>query len=232
MIDAGAAHVNALEPIPMRYPDDPRPTSITSRLLARLPEGVRLQLRDSFDRLKKIRSLDDAGQFVTEEVQYLLGVVAPSFARYPLPVGPRSGRLLVAAAAGGAALVEEFEAVATLFTAGAASPGAPAVLATDFAALVVEAYVAASVRVRDLEKAGLPVFPEEVARDLAQAMTGSGGGGQRDITKAVAGRIARRVLRRWAAGAAPIAGIVYDGWDAQKTVAAIARLPLPPPDGG
>ncbi|HMC43457.1 MAG TPA: hypothetical protein VKI20_10650, partial [Acidimicrobiales bacterium] len=126
MIDAGAAHVNALEPIPMRYPDDPRPTSITSRLLARLPEGVRLQLRDSFDRLKKIRSLDDAGQFVTEEVQYLLGVVAPSFARYPLPVGPRSGRLLVAAAAGGAALVEEFEAVATLFTAGAASPGAPA----------------------------------------------------------------------------------------------------------
>jgi len=73
--------------------------------MGRLPEGVRLQLRDSFDRVTKIRSLDQARRFVTEEVERLLAVVAPSFARYPLPVGPASGRLLVAAAAGGAALV-------------------------------------------------------------------------------------------------------------------------------
>jgi hypothetical protein len=200
--------------------------------MGRLPEGVRLQLRDSFDRVTKIRSLDQARRFVTEEVERLLAVVAPSFARYPLPVGPASGRLLVAAAAGGAALVEEFEAVATLFTAGATAPGAPVVLAADFAALVVEAYVAASVRVHHLERAGLPVEPDEVARDVAQAMAGSAGGGQGEITRAVSARIAKRVLRRWAAGAAPIAGIAYDGWDAQKTVAAIARMPLPGPDAG
>lgn len=206
--------------------------SVARRTMARLPEAVRAEVQGSISRLTKIRSLDEASTFLSDEVERLLRVVAPTFARYPLPVNRTTGRLAVGLVAGGAALAEEFEEVATLVTAGAAAPAVPFVLAADFAALVFEAYVAASVRVHDLERAGLAVVPDEVARDLAQAMTGSSDGGQREITKAVVAAIAKRLLRRWAAGAAPLAGIAYDGWDAQRTVAAIAQLPLPSPDGG
>jgi hypothetical protein len=192
-----------------------------------LPDSARAQLRGAVQRLAKVRTLDDASKFVTAEVTQLLTVIAPVFARYPLPLGRRSGRAVVALAAGGAAMTEELETVAAIVSVGAAAPGASAVLAADFAALIVEVYVAASVRVNQLRRAGIEVVPEDVARDLAAVMTGASDGPGRDVTTDVASQIAKRVLRRWAVGAAPMAGIAYDGWDAQRTVAAISRLPLP-----
>jgi hypothetical protein len=198
-----------------------------AKLTAQLPESARLQLREALGRLARVRSVDDASAFVTAEVTQLLTVIVPVFARYPLPLGRRSGRTVVALAAGGAAMTEELEAVAAIVSMGAAAPGASAVLAVDFTALVVEVYVAASVRVNQLRRAGLEVVPEDVARDLANVMTGATDTSGREATTDLAGRIAKRVLRRWAVGAAPIAGIAYDGWDAQRTVAAMSRLPLP-----
>jgi hypothetical protein len=206
-----------VEGVPDRY----------ATLTAQLPESARLHLREAVRRLARVRSVEDANAFVTAEVTQLLTVIAPVFARYPLPLGRRSGRTVVALAAGGAAMTEELEAVAAIVSMGAAAPAASAVLAVDFAALVVEVYVAASVRVNQLRRAGLDVVPDDVARDLANVMTGATDTSRREATTDLAGRIAKRVLRRWAVGAAPMAGIAYDGWDAQRTVAAISRLPLP-----
>jgi len=203
--------------------------------LDRLPEPVRLEVQDATSRLKKVRSVEEASALVSYEIERLLTVVVPMFAKRPLRVGPKSGRVVVGLTAAGAALLEEFEAIASVVSFGAAAPGAPVVLAADFAALVMEAYVATSVRMHMLKRAGLPVIPEEIAKDLAKAMSGNSGSATRDITREVANGIAKRVLKRWAAGVTPIAGIAYDGWDAQKTVAAIAGMPLPgdpPPPRG
>ena len=196
--------------------------------IGRLPEPIRAEVRDAARRLTKVRSLDEASALLTHEIERLLTVIAPVFVRYPLRVGPRTGRLVVGLSAGGAALLEEVEAVATFVSAGAAAPAAPVLLAADFVALVVEAYVAASVRVNAIERAGIPVVPEQIASDLARAMSGTEAGPTRDVTQQIVSGIAKRVLKRWAVGVTPLAGIAYDGWDAQKTVAAIARMPLPP----
>ena len=176
----------------------------------------------------KVRSLDEASSLVTYEVERLLTVVAPTFVRYPLRVGPTSGRLLVGLTAGGAALLEEFEADASVASFGAAAPGTPLVLAADLPALVIETRRwQASVRIRRAPTGGIAGDPR------------GGGQGPRSGDDRMVGRseprhhprggerIAKRLIKRWAAGVTPIAGIAYDGWDAQKTVAAIARMPLP-----
>jgi hypothetical protein len=171
--------------------------------------------------------VEDAEELITHEVERLLTVVAPMFVNYPMPVNPTTARLVVGVSAGGAALLEEIDAIAAVVSAGATVPSAPILLAADFAALVMEAYVAASVRVRQLDRLGRPVVGEEVARDLAQALTGAGPSSGREATQDMAAGIAKRLIKRWVVGVTPFAGIAYDGWDAQKTVTAILRMPLP-----
>jgi hypothetical protein len=95
-------------------------------------------------------------------------------------------------------------------------------------AVAVEAYVAASLRVHDLRSAGLQVSADDVAADVARAMAGDRGMGRR-ITKRMVRSIVRRLVKREVAGLAPLVGVAYGGWDAQRTIAALGRMPLPAP---
>jgi hypothetical protein len=40
------------------------------------------------------------------------------------------------------------------------------------------------------------------------------------------GRTVSRIGRRWAAGLVPVIGVVYDGWDARRSIDRVLRLPL------
>lgn len=96
-------------------------------------------------------------------------------------------------------------------------------LAADFAALVLEVYAAASVRTRALRAAGVVPDADQIAEELAGAMTGVSG--REAITEELLKKLTGRVVRRWGIGFAPAVGAVYAGWDAEKTVALMAGLP-------
>jgi hypothetical protein len=195
-------------------------------LYERLPPEAAAEVRASLLRLRKARTPRQAVAALEYEVQHLFEAVAPTLAEHPLPVAtPRRAFAIVALGAGSAATLEELEAIALLVPGMqvAAAPSITVVAAASFAALVLEAYVAGSLRVHMLEAAGMPVDPALVTRDVLRAMTG------RDdvrITKVAAKALTRRMLRRWARGIVPIVGISYASWDARKTVKEIARMPF------
>ncbi|MGH9064866.1 MAG: hypothetical protein ACRDZQ_05590 [Acidimicrobiales bacterium] len=197
---------------------------------SRLPPAAREWLEAGVRQAAGVRGKEQALAFVLDRVEELLRVVVPTFVQHPLPVSPLGGRWVVGAAAAGAATVEEWEAVATFVSGGAAAPVTlPAVLAANLGAFVLEVYVATSVRARMLSEAGRPVDPARVAADVAAAVTGLSGRGD---TRALAERVARHLLGRWFAGAVPVAGIAVDAHAAQATVRRIAELPLAGADDG
>jgi hypothetical protein len=104
----------------------------------------------------------------------------------------------------------------------AAAPTLPLVIAASFSALVAEAYIALSLRVHQLESAGVPVEPSSVVRDTLRAMTGRE---DASLSKAAMQSLTRRMLRRWSRGVVPFVGVGYSAWDARKTIRAITRLP-------
>jgi hypothetical protein len=162
------------------------------------------------------------------EIESVFETIAPALIEYPLPVRTqRSALATVTVSAGAAAALDEIELLSMLLpgTTLIAVPSLPLVLAASFLSLVVEAYVAASLRVHMLRDAGLEVDPHEVTHDVVRAMTG------RDdvtFTKTTAKSLSRRMLRRFGRGVVPFVGIAYSSWDARKTIRAIARMPLPP----
>jgi hypothetical protein len=192
----------------------------------RIPPEAAAEIRDALMRLRKARSPRQAVAALEEEVERLFGTIAPKLVEHPLPIGTSArATATVAIVAGAAATVEEVEALALLIPGVniAASPGIAAVAAASFTSLVIEAYVAGSLRVNMLRAAGITPEPNEIARDVLRAMTG------RDdvrLTKIAAQGVTRRVLRRWARGVVPFVGIGYAGWDARKTIRAITRMPL------
>ncbi|GAC1367412.1 MAG: hypothetical protein NVSMB32_12400 [Actinomycetota bacterium] len=198
------------------------------RTLRLLPRGARGELLGSLARLRKVRSLSDALAVLEAEVDHVLRVVTPLFVRHPFPIrNVSSARILVGAAGAGAAAVEQLDELAAALSFGSALPAAvPAAMVVGLLALAVEAYVAASLRAHMLRRAGLPVVPDDVAADVARAMSGERGGG-RAITKRMVRSIVRRLVKREVAGLAPVVGMAYGGWDAQRTIAAIGRMPLP-----
>jgi hypothetical protein len=101
-------------------------------------------------------------------------------------------------------------------------------MALGLLAATLEAYIAASLRAYNLRSAGLPVVAGDVAADVARAMAGDRGTG-RTITKRMVRSIVRRLVKREVAGLAPLVGVAYGGWDAQRTIAAIGQMPLPAP---
>jgi hypothetical protein len=195
-----------------------------------LPKAARGELLGSINRLRKVRSLGDALAVLETEVEHLLRVVTPVFVAHPFPVRKTSSaRLLVAAAGMGAAAAEEVDELAAALSLGSTLPAAvPAAMALGLLAVAIEAYVAASLRAHNLRSAGLPVSADDVAADVARAMAGDRGTG-RTITKRMVRSIVRRFVKREVAGLAPVVGIAYGGWDAQRTIAAIGRMPLPAP---
>lgn len=210
----------------------------TTDALQSLPREALPEIGKSLYALRKIRTPAQATEVVETETERLLTIVTPLLVAHPLPVQrDTSARAILATAAGLAAAGEEAEALAALVSAGATVPVTlPVVIGANLVALSVEIYVAASLRVHDLEAAGLEADPRQVAADVIAAMTGSSTGSTRPgvarhVTRAMVKKVAARLLARWGAGLVPVAGVAYSGWDAQRTVAAVRALPLPSGDG-
>jgi hypothetical protein len=204
----------------------------TLAALASVPPEARKELRGSLWRLRKVRTPHQAAVAFEAEIATLLHVVTPMLVERPLPVH-RTGtaRVVVAGGAALAATGEQLEAVVALFSEGAAVPATlPIALAAVFLSLALELYVATSLRVHDLETAGAVVDPQAVAAEVAWAMAGAAGRpGRTVLSRKLVARLSSRFLWRWGRGLIPLAGAVYSGWDAQRTVAAIADLGVPRP---
>lgn len=203
----------------------------TRETLASLPEPAKVELKAAVGELYKVRSAREIPGVLETQVEHLLRVVTPILVQHPLPAARSvaKARLIVAGAAGAAATMETLSAMATVGTAGAASPSIAASAGGLLAAFVVELYTAVSVRVWHLRDAGRHVDPHEVARDVAAVLAGTRGGPLDAVGQRIARRVVTRLAARWGSGVAPVAGAAYSGWDAQRTIAAIRRLPLPPP---
>jgi hypothetical protein len=204
--------------------------------LRSLPREAIPEVGKSLYALRKIRTPAQANAVVETEIERLLTVVTPLLVAHPLPVQrDASARAILATAGGLAAASEEAETLAALMSAGATIPATlPVVIGAYFVALSIEIYVAASLRIHDLEAAGVHVDPNRVAGDVITAMTGStSASGSRRVTRrvthAMVKTVAARLFARWGAGFVPVAGVAYSGWDAQRTVAAVRALPLPLP---
>lgn len=216
-----------------------RGRSGTQRLRGAAADGVALfpaaavpEIAKSVNNLRRVRTPRQAVDTFETETERLFTVVAPILVEHPLPVRrTSSARGIVAAAGGLAAAGEEIEELAGLVSAGATVPPTlPVMIGANLVALVVEMYVAASLRVHDLRDAGFEPEANEVARDVIFAMTGKEIGQNamtHHATKQMIKSIVTRVLSRWGAAFVPFVGIAYSGWDAQRTVGAVRALPLP-----
>jgi hypothetical protein len=197
-----------------------------------LPPETLPELARSVRNLRKVRTPRQAVAVFETETERLLTVVTPMLVRHPLPVrSTATAKAIVATAGGLAAAGEEIEELAALVSSGVTVPPTlPIMLTANLLALVVEVYVAASLRVHDVVAAGVEPDPHDVARDVIIAMTGRAqgeSGVRRYVTKQMVKSIVARVLSRWGASLVPFVGIAYSGWDAQRTVEAIRAIPLP-----
>lgn len=193
-----------------------------------LPETARRELRESLRRASRVRTPAAALRFFEDELDRLVRVTMPLAVRHPLPLAKSTtvARGLAGAGAGGAALLEELAAAATVASGGAGgAAGVPTVAAAVLASSVLEIYLAASVRVHAIRRAGLTPEPDAVAADVLAALGGNRG--SRDVMKALVRRYLPRLGARVGIGAAPVLGAAYSGFDAQRTVNAVARLPVP-----
>ena len=214
-----------------------RVRAATANALKALPREALPEVGKSLYALRKIRTPAQANAIVETEIERLLTVVTPLLVAYPLPVQrDASARAILATAGGLAAASEEVETLAALVSAGTTIPATlPVVIGAYLVALSVEIYVAGSLRVHDLEAAGIDPDPQQVAGDVIVAMSGltSVSGNRRatrHVTRAMVKTVAARLFARWGAGFVPVAGVAYSGWDAQRTVAAVRVLPLPTGD--
>ena len=181
--------------------------------------------------LRKVRTPKQAVAVFETETERLLAVIMPKVVEHPLPVrSTASAKALVAATGGMAAAGQEVEELGVLLTGGAALPPAlPIMLATNLLALATEVAVAASLRVHDLEDAGIEPNPNDVSHDVMMAMTGASPDevGKGGVSKGLVKKIVARVLSRWTRSLVPFVGIAYSSWDAQRTIDLIRSLPLP-----
>jgi hypothetical protein len=204
----------------------------TKEVLASVPPEARSELRKSLWRLRKVRSPQSAARAFEEETHTLLALVTPILVEHPLPIR-RTGTARAVAATGAAmaATGEQLEAIVAIFSDGVAVPATlPIALAAMFLSLVIELYATLSIRVHALRGAGATVDPQAVAAEVAWAMAGAGGRpGRAGFTRKMVTRLSTRMLARWGRGLVPVAGAAYSGWDAQRSVAAIATLPVPAP---
>jgi hypothetical protein len=200
-----------------------------------LPPGTGPYLARAARRLRKVRTPRQAVEAFETETEHLLTVLMPAVIEHPLPVRTEAAaKALVGGTGGMAAAGQEIESLGVLMTGGAALPPLlPIMLITNLVALATEVAVAASLRVHDLEAAGVEPEPDRIAHDVMVAMTG-GTGSETDatgaVTKAIVKKIAARVLARWGRSLVPFVGIAYSSWDAQRTIDAIRSLPVTPND--
>jgi hypothetical protein len=196
-------------------------------LAERLPPGVVDELKTSARKLAAVRTPRGLLTALEGEVGRLSSVVVPLLARHPLPIrGRRTAELSAAATAGAAAVLVELDEIAVLFTEGAAAPSIPAAGASLLVAFVIEVWIAASLRVHQIEDAGREVDMELLSTEVSSAVLGLDMTAVRELSGRVAAAVGKRVARRWAGALAPGVGVVIDGVAARKTVHAIAALPV------
>jgi hypothetical protein len=192
--------------------------------LPTVPVAVRDELNAFLRRLTAVRSPKDAIAALDDSTDRLLEISVPVLAQHPLPVHGRRRAEMTAAFAGGAgALVAELDEIAVVFTDGIA---APVIVAADVAARGVEGWVAVSLRVHQLRRAGRDVDPAVLSNEVKAAILGVDMQTVKHLAKNAAKRVARRIARRWAVGLAPAVGVAINGAAARRTIRAIARLPL------
>jgi hypothetical protein len=197
-------------------------------VVERMPATAAADVRASVARLHSTRSPREALGALEAELESIFETITPALAEFPLPIRSEMAALTtVTIVAGTAAAVDEIELLGMLLpgTHAIAVPSLPLVLAASFVALVVEAYVAGSLRVHTLRETNRAIDPHDVTRDVLRAMTG------RDdvtFTKTAAKSLSRRMLRRWGRSIIPFVGVAYSSWDARRTIRMIARMPMTP----
>jgi hypothetical protein len=212
------------------WPEQPPARRIWSAgardMWSRVPPGTIDELRGAVGRLRTVRTPRQGAAALDDELAHLFERMAPMLVTHPLPVRTKRAALAtVAVAAGAAAALDEIEAIALLVPGShvISAPSLPLAVGAAFVALTAEAYLAMSLRVHLLTDAGGIVDPALISRDVLRAMTG------RDdvvVSKAATQALTRRVLRRWARGIVPLVGIGWASFDAQKTIRAIAAMPI------
>ncbi len=202
------------------------------RLTDRLPDEVVAMVGASARRLSRIRSPREAIDALPAELEHLVTAAVPILAEHPLPVGSaRQARVWASAAAGAAALLQQAGEVSLVESLGLAGTAlAPTVVGGMLLAWVAELWLSVTVRVGALEEAGRAVDHGVLAADMIEAVLG--GPARQDepahqkAARTLGRRAVTRVGRRWAAGLVPVLGIVYDGWDAQRTIDRVLALPV------
>jgi hypothetical protein len=193
----------------------------------RLPPGIIDELKVSAKQLASVRGPRQLVTLLESEVGRLSGVIVPLLARYPLPVRhPRIAAASAAAAAAGAAAIVSLDELAVLFTDGAAAPTVPGAGVALLVAFVLEVWIAASLRVHQVERAGRQVDMDVLSSEVSSAVLGVDMVAVRALAGRVTGAVGKRLSRRWAGALVPGVGLVVDGTAAGKTVRAITDLPV------
>jgi hypothetical protein len=201
------------------------------RLTDRLPDEVVSAVKGSASRLAKVRSPKEAMEAIPTELEHLVTATVPVLAEHPLPItSARQARVWASAAAGASAVLQQAGEVSMLETLGLGTALAPGVLAGMLLSWVAELWLSVTVRVKLLEEDGRSVDHGVLATDMIEAVlggpAGQNGDPRRRAARTLGRQAANRVGKRWAAGLVPVIGIVYDSWDAQRTIDRVLPLPL------
>jgi hypothetical protein len=193
---------------------------------AKLPPGVRDQVRQSVKNLARVRSPKGARQALIAEAERLFVVATPLLAAAPLPLRGWRARMAAGTTGCAAAVVEQAEELAAVVSWGGALPATPVVVAAVMSGWLLELWISVSARVNQLKEAGRQVDPETLGRELAGAYLGDPDAVRRDGKSSVVRQIAVKAAQRWMIGLVPGAGIAYDTYASQRTVARILREPV------
>ena len=202
------------------------------RLTDRLPDEVVSAVKGSATRLAKVRSPREALEAIPTELEHLVTATVPVLAEHPLPIrSSRQARVWASASAGASALLQQAGEISILETVGLAGAAlAPGVLAGMLLSWVAELWISVTVRVKLLEESGHSVDHGVLAADMIEAVLGGPARQNVDPRRKAARRLGRqaanRIGKRWAAGLVPVVGVLYDSWDANRTIDRVLQLPV------
>ena len=202
------------------------------RVTERLPAEVVSAVKDSASRLSRVRSPKEALDAIPTELEHLVTATVPVLAEHPLPItSSRQARVWASAAAGASAVLQQAGEVSILESLGLAGTAlAPGVLAGMLLSWVAELWLSVTVRVKILQEDGRSVDHGVLAADMIEAVLGGparkDGDPRRKAARSLGRQAANRIGKRWAAGLVPVVGVVYDSWDANRTIDRVLQLPL------
>src|SRR5437879_8218789 len=190
-----------------------------------LPDDVKVKVRQSVTRLAGVRNPKDLVGALEREVAWIFQVLVPVLAAHPLPIhSRRRAYTAVAASSGLAAAFAEADEVLVVFTDGVAAPSLPAAFSALAGALITEVWVAVSLRVHDIERAGRQVDTALLSEEVTAAMLGTDVFMVRQLAGRAAKRIARRLAKRSAQALVPGVGLAVGAGAAAPAVKALSGV--------